>query len=180
MLAAFAALTGTAVAQTGDSVTGAGTYAGGPLEIVIAAHSGPSGENPTGVVGVIVTQTNFDSIDVFCLSVTGSRAVIGLEDIFGQRSFLVVEDNATPGAGADTLGFTAAGAPGTCSPPPPVLSVVVVTQGDFEVVDEHAAPTSKDACKDGGRRRYGVFKGQWDCVSFVATRGRNQPANGRL
>ncbi len=37
-------------------------------------------------------------------------------------------------------------------------------------------PTSKQQCKDGGWRRYGVFKNQGDCVSFVATGGRNAPA----
>lgn len=44
----------------------------------------------------------------------------------------------------------------TCSPPP--------------------MPTTKDDCKKGGWRSYGVFKNQGDCVSFVATGGRNAPA----
>jgi hypothetical protein len=40
-------------------------------------------------------------------------------------------------------------------------------------------PTSKDQCKKGGWRSFGsVFKNQGDCVSFVATRGRNTPAGG--
>jgi hypothetical protein len=34
-------------------------------------------------------------------------------------------------------------------------------------------PRSKDRCRDGGWRAYGVFKNQGDCVSFVATGGRN-------
>jgi hypothetical protein len=38
-------------------------------------------------------------------------------------------------------------------------------------------PTSKDQCKKGGWRTYGVFKNQGDCVSFVATKGKNPPAN---
>jgi hypothetical protein len=38
-------------------------------------------------------------------------------------------------------------------------------------------PTSKDQCKNGGWQTFGVFKNQGDCVSFVATRGRNPPAN---
>jgi hypothetical protein len=37
-------------------------------------------------------------------------------------------------------------------------------------------PTTKDQCKHGGWRNFGVFKNQGDCVSFVATNGRNQPA----
>lgn len=34
-------------------------------------------------------------------------------------------------------------------------------------------PTSKDQCKNGGWRQCGVFKNQGDCVSFVATKGKN-------
>ena len=37
-------------------------------------------------------------------------------------------------------------------------------------------PTNKAECKDGGWRNFGkVFKNQGDCVSFVATRGKNPP-----
>lgn len=36
-------------------------------------------------------------------------------------------------------------------------------------------PTSKDQCKNGGWQSFGVFKNQGDCVSSVATGGRNQP-----
>ena len=39
-----------------------------------------------------------------------------------------------------------------------------------------ALPTSKDDCKNGGWQVYGVFKNQGDCVSFVATGGKNPPA----
>ncbi len=37
-------------------------------------------------------------------------------------------------------------------------------------------PTTKDQCKNGGWRTYGIFKNQGDCVSFVATKGKNPPA----
>ena len=36
--------------------------------------------------------------------------------------------------------------------------------------------TSKNQCKNGGWRAFGVFKNQGDCVSFVATGGKNLPA----
>ncbi len=36
-------------------------------------------------------------------------------------------------------------------------------------------PSTKDACKNGGWRSFGVFENQGDCVSFVATRGTNPP-----
>jgi hypothetical protein len=35
------------------------------------------------------------------------------------------------------------------------------------------APVSKDECKDGAWRDFGVFRNQGDCVSHVATGGRN-------
>ena len=48
---------------------------------------------------------------------------------------------------------------------------------DFEL---HSMPTSKDECKKEGWMTFnppeGSFKNQGDCVSFVATDGRNQPA----
>ena len=37
-------------------------------------------------------------------------------------------------------------------------------------------PTSGDDCMKNGWRRYGVFKNQGDCVSYVATDGKNPPA----
>jgi hypothetical protein len=44
-------------------------------------------------------------------------------------------------------------------------------------VDERPpAPTSKDQCKSGGWRAFPGFRHQGDCVSFIATGGRNQPA----
>jgi hypothetical protein len=40
---------------------------------------------------------------------------------------------------------------------------------------EQILPTSKGDCKHGGWERFGVFKNQGDCVSWVATGGKNQP-----
>ena len=39
-----------------------------------------------------------------------------------------------------------------------------------------ALPTSKEECRNGGWKSYGVFKNQGDCVSFVATNGTNSPS----
>jgi hypothetical protein len=33
-----------------------------------------------------------------------------------------------------------------------------------------------DQCKKDGWKAFGIFKNQGDCVSFVATKGKNQPA----
>jgi hypothetical protein len=40
-------------------------------------------------------------------------------------------------------------------------------------------PTTKEECKNGGWHTHGVFRNQGDCVSFVATGGKNPPANSR-
>jgi Beta-propeller repeat len=37
-------------------------------------------------------------------------------------------------------------------------------------------PTSVDECKNGGWKTFGNFKNQGDCVSFVATKGKNPPS----
>jgi hypothetical protein len=42
----------------------------------------------------------------------------------------------------------------------------------------HLLPETKAQCKDGGWAAYGVFKNQGDCVSWIATNGRNPPAGG--
>ena len=39
-----------------------------------------------------------------------------------------------------------------------------------------AGPTDADQCKQGGWQTFGIFKNQGDCVSFVATKGKNRPA----
>ncbi len=38
-------------------------------------------------------------------------------------------------------------------------------------------PVTAEACKNDGYKAFGVFKTQGDCVSFVATGGKNLPAN---
>ena len=37
-------------------------------------------------------------------------------------------------------------------------------------------PTTKEQCFNGGWQDFKVFKNQGDCVSFVATKGKNPPA----
>jgi hypothetical protein len=50
---------------------------------------------------------------------------------------------------------------------------------DVDIESVRLLPTSKDQCKKGGWKTFGsVFKNQGDCVSFVATGGRNTPAHG--
>jgi hypothetical protein len=97
----------------------------------------------------------------------------------------------TDGTGSATIGSVLASAPFT-------VTVTVWRQFDMDfdqdpneptiltgtvVIDRPCTggvlvgrPTTAEQCKIGGWRQYGVFKNQGDCVSFVATGGRNQPA----
>jgi hypothetical protein len=45
-----------------------------------------------------------------------------------------------------------------------------IRAGDITVTDVQPLPTSKDQCKNGGWRSYGVFKNQGDCVSFTSSK----------
>lgn len=63
----------------------------------------------------------------------------------------------------------------------PVFSTVVTratacTDGSGLAGASSTMPTAKWQCMATLWRRFGVFKNQGDCVSFVATRGKNPPA----
>ena len=186
-LAATAAMAVSAAAQAqaqapaGDSVTGSGTVGPGFVTFSFDAHSGPSGENPMGTASIGVAP-NILSGAVTCLVVSGNTARFA----FGQDPFSGgVEFQVTDNAGAglpDTLAVLIQfrGVP-DCSPLPANVTAVPISTGDIAVVDVQPPPplpTTKDQCKDGGWRAFGVFKNQGDCVSFVATQGRNPPADG--
>ena len=83
--------------------------------------------------------------------------------------------------GAPTIGpFTTAGSYqfslvwvsqcGTGEDCPPTQNTVY-----FTVNITSPLPTASAQCKDGGWQAFGVFKNQGDCVSFVASKGKNQP-----
>jgi hypothetical protein len=106
-------------------------------------------------------------------------------------------NNVTPTINADgtaTYTFTAAtiAAAGGQVPFPTgtitALDVLIDVEGTADLTDitvngqaqtPVVVPISKDQCKNGGWRSFSnpSFKNQGDCVSFVATGGRN-PANG--
>jgi hypothetical protein len=174
LLVALAAAVGTLAAagvsgaQTPgqDSVTGSGVSnipgCNGPFEV--DAQSGPSGENPTGQVNC---GTLFNG-PVTCLHVSGNVALLTVQDsVFGAVGVRITDG----GPMADQLeALLGAGCP------TPLSSYLDFDfTGDIVVVDAQPLPTSKDQCKRGGWKTYGVFKNQGDCVSFVATGGENGP-----
>jgi hypothetical protein len=137
---------------------------------------------------------------VTCLSVNGSTAVIGFsgtESFLGEtapRAGLIrIFDGGGPDSRLDTFEWAETGGeiggppipgPSSCAAypasfPPAFGGISVNDFGDVIVTDTQALPTSKDQCKRGGWRTFGVFKNQGDCASFVATKGKNPPASLR-
>ena len=162
---------------TGREVTAdQGCTLGCSIIFVFDAHSGPSGENPTGTVRIDVQDPSgtfpFDTGQVTCLDVSGNRATIGFQ-FPGFGTVGVVEDN--DGAGQDRSGLLAVGppAPSVC-PAEPSLALSPIFGGDITVHDAVPFPTSKEQCKNGAWQQFG-FRSQGDCVSFVATGGKNPP-----
>jgi hypothetical protein len=174
------------------------------LIFIVEAQSGPSGENPTGTVQWAIgggAGLGWGG-SVTCLAVRDSTAVIGFSGthnpgfempIHPVTGLIRVADGGGVESGldsfewAETLG-PAGGAPipgpSDCSafPGPFARSIwsppggVVNDFGDLIVIDtQPPLPTTKEQCKDGGWRNFPVFKNQGDCVSFVATGGKNPP-----
>jgi len=70
----------------------------------------------------------------------------------------------------------------TVTQPVGSYTLKLFTPGDRSVYPESASvpfsitgPTSADQCKKGGWQVFGIFKNEGDCVSFVATGGKNPP-----
>jgi hypothetical protein len=162
---------------TQDSVTAGGLILGTGFSV--NAQSGPSGENPTGTARLSSPSVVGSRVEgpVTCLSVTGNRAVIGFANTLGNPflgvgGFIEVTDG-TPDTFTATL--IASGEPPTVCPPTLGMGGTALLVGGIVVVDAPALPTSKDQCNNGGWQGYGIFKNQGDCVSFVATGGKNPP-----
>jgi hypothetical protein len=180
LLAAVAALVfpvaSSAQVARQDSVSLSGNGAAGSFFIsTLTATSGPSGENPSGEVAFTVFASLSLAGPVTCLAVDGNTATLNFQDTlpggFGITT-VQVTDNQPDFFDALPVGR----APTDCSPLSPSGFGGPVTVGDITVVDAQPLPTSKDQCKNGGWKTYGVFKNQGDCVSFVATKGKNPPA----
>jgi hypothetical protein len=153
-----------------DSVTGRGFSLTCPGDVEVNAQSGPSGEDPTGFArcGTFL----FDG-PVTCLSVSGNVALLTVQSsTFGSVAVRITDN----GVSGDRLeAFPSFGAPGVGCPTPLISYSEFSFIGDLTVVDAQPLPISTEQCKNGGWRDFGVFKNQGDCVSFVATQGKNPP-----
>ncbi len=61
------------------------------------------------------------------------------------------------------------------------INVLQAFGGTFDTFSEAffgpSMPTTTEQCKDSGWQTFAVFANQGDCVSFVATKGKNAPGN---
>jgi len=169
-------------------------------------RSSAGGENATGTValgslGLTPGGSVTFAAEATCMSVSGRVATVGLNGTFHQggqgfdawiAGLVRVVDAGGPASGADTieLAYRTADIFGPPPPGPTTCSVFpgpfgrdpfffpdfTNATGDLVVTDAPSVPTTKGQCKNGGWQSYGVFKNQGDCVSFVATGGKNQPS----
>jgi hypothetical protein len=168
-----------------DSVTGSGSRSDDPFggfSFTADAHSGPSGESPTGTMSWSVRSAGSDSqtvTQVSCLSVADNVAVVGVSGTFtvtmlggsfgGWVTGLVrVTDG---GVGTDTLEFSIT--EGTSLPPPPGPTdcsafppgrPVSSISGGVVVVD--APPTTYTQCRQAGWVKYG-YASHAQCITAV-------------
>jgi hypothetical protein len=186
LIAGVLVLPGASAAQvpTRDSATGSGAAQTIYAAFEFSASSDPGGASPTGTASWTELGFQFEGT-VSCLRVGGNQAVIGIDVTSGgfQGFFLSASDLGPAGSGLDVFAatptsFTSVGdvVPTDCSVPFSPFLPNTVTSGDIVVVDAPPLPTTKEQCKNGGWKSYGVFKNQGDCVSFVATKGHNQPS----
>jgi hypothetical protein len=151
-----------------DSVSGHGFLAfgagQGPCELEVDAQSGPSGEEPSGHT-LCTPLPGAPGSNVTCLNVQGNVALMTVvrPDTGSVGSFRITDNG--PGVLDVVEGNFGPG----CPTPQSFYFNLGLVSGDFVVVD--APPlTTLDDCKRNGWTRYGVFKNQGDCVSFVARR----------
>jgi hypothetical protein len=161
-----------AQAPAGDAVTGSGTarFINGGLEgfttpFQVDLRAGPSGENPTGSLTLLLT---FTDPTCFVIRTTPPEepptATVNLfNPVTGLR--VVAQFGAAPGG--EFIAVSAADGPDDCTlgPSPTVAQVIA---GQFSIVDAPPLPTSAGQCKEGGWRSFGdTFKNQGQCVAFV-------------
>ncbi len=130
-----------------------------------------------------VAQTGIDSVAQFDIEPTGALSLKSTPAIGASGSRPIGVAVAPDGKSvyvansfSNSVSQFDVGAGGLLSPKSPPA---VPAGGDpvaVAVTPPPRLPTSKEQCKNGGWKTYGVFKNQGDCVSFVATGGKNPPA----
>ena len=140
---------------TWDDTTGAFTLA---ASFTITANDGTI---VTGTKSYPVAGSTFNYFDDMCnvdVTTAYSATIQTSSGAFHDEGLVetILSSPTAPDPNDFEEGLFASGLPAT-TPLPPAL------------------PTDKTQCTNGGWRTYNVFKNQGDCVSFVATHGKNGP-----
>ena len=153
-----------------DSVRGSGSYGSFCTTFDLDAQSGSTGEDP---IGQLNCGGAFVEGGISCLNIQGNVALLAV--LPPESPFFLIFRITDNGPIGDTVEVGMQFEGPACAEPPPGLSDFGFS-GDLVVVDAPPLPTAKEQCNNGGWRNYGVFKNQGDCVSSIATGGRNHPA----
>ena len=119
---------------------------------------------------------NFSGAETFIVT-SGSTVISGTKDIAGTGQCIGTEFTMTMSGTYTASIATTAGTyndqgtwTGSAQTPLGLQETFVSTLTQ----PVPTAPTDKDQCKKDGWKSFGLFKNQGDCVSYVATHGRNQ------
>jgi hypothetical protein len=189
-----------AAAASPATLTGETLSTGGGIVLIFCQQGGPfsltvSG-TATGPYPGTFTETGTGTVDQATNSLSAFSASFTIDSAAGTVT------GTTSGSGGtgcqDTLGDTGGNLSGipyqaTISTPTgnytdqgtsdiafvtePSLPPILFGEDFSSALSQPAliSPTSKDQCKDGGWSNYPQFKNQGDCVSYVATKGKNPP-----
>lgn len=190
-------LSGVTVLSSTNPDTSQGAYLQGPSGDIATGYGWDLGNpygagNPLGPGGAPVTgKTYVFSVTVHSPNPSGSAFglkpdVFGVEDLelcgpgtlacdsngsfpAGSSSFTFAEptlDGGTPGAGSIMLS-TGSQSYRWLAERRRLVHKIDLAGGSL--------PTSTDQCKNGGWQDFQIFKNQGDCVSYVASKGKNPP-----
>jgi hypothetical protein len=152
-----------------------------PISVELDAHSGPSGENPSGTAEMSAVFGSNAFIDVqgpvSCLAVSGKTAIIGYTSAPDERTLMrVVDGGSSPGQ--DSFEVVLQFAPSGTVEPAPDCSVFpppaqpgsfspagVNLLGDLVVTDAQQ-PTTSAQCRQAGWVKYG-YASHAQCIDGV-------------
>ncbi len=162
-----------------DHVVGFGSVVGGAQRFRLFAEASPTGRNPRGTLSGTGAYTF--AARVTCVRVEGNRATVGGEvtvgaERVGRGVVATYEDNGdgpTPDRIVAYLFLPEP--PADCAQPAGASPLTI--DGDVDVHDAPRLPLARHHCRDGGWRRYEVFRTERECLRFVAS-GARRPHRG--
>lgn len=159
-------VSGTATGPFPGTFTESGTFVALPDGFLTSFSSTFTVTNSSGTVTVTGSKSLVgDFSRMFCDKISSYSSVSTVNDFTTTYAATI---NGTGGdKGAATVNIS-----GLVGFPRPTL----VFSETFGSAGGPPPPTSKTQCKHGGWRSFGMFKNQGDCVSFVATGGKNPPS----